>query len=209
MGKITEPSDAGLEEIIKSEGIYYQVYDDATGKVVSSYEEVKGFPTIGVGHLIKDKERSTFAEFLGGRKKMSKSQVFQLFKSDMPKYSKPIADRLKEPVTQSMFDALVSLAFNAGTNAKSLKAAIAAINNKDYKQAAQEILNGPTTSKGRKLKGLVKRREREASLFLKEGTPGAFLQRLFFWTGVTAGTIAASILGWRYVSKKFLGSSDE
>ena len=90
-----------------------------------------------------------------------------------------------------------------------LKGAIAAINRKDYEQAAQEILNGPTKSKGRTLKGLVKRRKREAKLFLSEGKPGALLQRIFFWTGVTAGTIAASIVGWKFVSKKFLGGSDE
>jgi len=209
MGKITTPSDEGLQELIKSEGIYYQVYDDATGKVVSSYSQVKGYPTIGVGHLIKDRERSQFAQFLGGRKKMTKNQVFRLFKHDMPKYYKPIAKRITAPITQSMFDALVSLGYNTGTNSKSLKASIAAINKKDYEQAAQEILNGPTTSKGRQLRGLVKRRKREAKLFLSEGKPGALLQRIFFWTGVTAGTIAASIVGWKFVSKKFLGSSDE
>jgi len=35
------------------------------------------------------------------------------------------------------------------------------------------------------------------------------LQRIFFWTGVTAGTIAASIVGWRFVSKKLLGDKNE
>jgi len=209
MGKITMPSDEGLQELIRTEGVRYQVYDDATGKTVSSYSEVRGYPTIGVGHLIKDKERSQFAQFLGGRKKMSKNQVFRLLKHDIPKYAKPVAKRIEAPITQSMFDALVSLAYNAGTNARSLKAAIAAINNKDYDQAAKEILNGPTTSKGRTLKGLVKRRKAEYELFISQGKPGALLQRIFFWTGVTAGTIAASILGWRFVSKKFLGSSDE
>jgi GH24 family phage-related lysozyme (muramidase) len=94
MSKITMPSDEGLQELIQTEGVRYQVYDDATGKTVSSYSQVRGYPTIGVGHLIKDKERSQFSQFLGGRQKMSKNQVFRLLKHDVPRYAKPVAKRI-------------------------------------------------------------------------------------------------------------------
>ena len=205
----TEVSPEGIKELIASEGVRYQVYDDANGKKVSSYSQIKGYPTIGVGHLIKKKERDFFSQFLVGRGKMSKNQVFRLFKKDLPKYTKPVLKRIKQPITQSMLDALVSLSYNTGNNSKSVKGAIAAINKKDYDGAAQAILNGPTHSKGRKLSGLVKRRKKEASMFLEEGKPGALLQRIFFWTGVTAGTIAAGLLGWGWISKKFLTSGSK
>ena len=45
-------SKEGFDRLSKHEGVRYQVYDDANGRVVSSYSEVMGYPTIGIGHLI-------------------------------------------------------------------------------------------------------------------------------------------------------------
>ena len=70
-----------------------------------------------------------------------------------------------------MLDALISLAFNAGVKAQSLHRAIDAINLKDYQKAADEIRNGPTTSGGVPMPGLVRRRNEEADLFLSGGLP--------------------------------------
>ena len=207
---ITKVSEKGLAELIKTEGVRYQVYDDANGKPISSYSQARGYPTIGVGHLIKKSERDYFSKYLKGRGKLSKSQVMKLLAKDMPKYTDPVLKRIKQPITQSMLDALVSLAYNTGTNSRSVKGAIAKINQKDYKGASQEIANGPTTSKGRTLKGLVKRRKREAEWFLEDGKPGSLLQRIFFWTGMTAGTIAVSLVGWNFATgKKLLGGDGE
>ena len=190
---IKEISDEGLKELIKTEGVRYQVYDDRTGKPVSSYSDVRGYPTIGVGHLIKDRERSYFSKYLKGRSSLSKSQVFKLLRQDVPKYTDPLLKKIEKPITQSMLDALVSLAYNTGPNSRSVKNSIARINQKDYKGAAQAILDGPTTSKGRTLKGLVKRRKAEYEWFLKDGEPGSLLQRMFFWTGITAATVALGV----------------
>ncbi len=168
-------STDGLKELIKSEGVRYQVYDDANGRTLYSYSDAIRYPTIGVGHLIykpngKD-ERERFKAYLGGGKSMSEKQVMDLLREDLPKYEDPVAQKIQKPVTKQMFDALVSLAFNAGPNARAIKNAIAAINNEDYQGASDAIRNGPKTSGGTLVQGLVKRRNEEADWFLSGGLP--------------------------------------
>ena len=161
----------GLKELIKTEGYRDQVYDDRTGKKVASYSQVSGYPTIGVGHLIRDSERDKYSKYLVGSKKMSKKEVMSLLSIDVERFEKSMRPKIKQPITQSMWNALVSLAFNAGAGSYAVRNAINAINIKDYDGAAKAILNGPTTSKGRKLEGLVKRRRAEAMMFLEDGLP--------------------------------------
>ena len=168
-------SKDGLKKLIKSEGVRYQVYDDANGRVISSYSQAIRYPTIGVGHLIYRPgvvdQRDRFEKYLGGRQSMSEKQVMDLLREDLPKYEDPVSAKIEKPVTNEMFDALVSLAFNAGPNARAVKNAIAAINNEDYQTASDAIRNGPKTSGGELVQGLVKRRNEEADWFLSGGLP--------------------------------------
>lgn len=168
-------STDGLRRLIKSEGVRYQVYDDANGRVISSYSQAIRYPTIGVGHLIYRPgvvdQRSRFEKYLGGRQSMTENQVMDLLQEDLPKYEDPVSSKIEKPVTAEMFDALVSLAFNAGPNSKSVLNAIAAINNEDYQGASDAIRNGPKTSGGELVQGLVKRRNEEADWFLSGGLP--------------------------------------
>ena len=164
-------SNAGLDTLTRDEGSRAQVYDDKNGKTVSSYEQCIGYPTIGIGHLIVQSERPKYQPYLAGGKSLTKSQVIELFSKDIPKYSRPVANRIKKPVTQEMFDALVSLAFNTGPSSSSVKRCIAAINQGDYAGAAMAIANGPKTSKGKFMPGLAKRRASEARHFMAGGFP--------------------------------------
>jgi len=184
----------GLQELIKTEGYRDQVYDDRTGKKVSAYSLVQGYPTIGVGHLIKDSEKDKYAKYLLGGKKMSKSEVMSLLSTDVERFEKSMRPKIKEPLTQSMWNALVSLAFNAGAGSYAVRNAITAINLKDYDGAAKAIMNGPTTSKGRTLEGLVKRRRAEAMMFLEDGLPkeGGGIKTLAVLA--TIGYVASQVL---------------
>jgi len=164
-------SKKGREELIKSEGVRTQVYDDWTGKVVSSYEEVTGFPTIGVGHLIKDNERAKYSKYLKGGKSLTPLQVDQLLKTDIKRFTKPLNDELKSPVTQDMYDALVSYSFNVGNNSSWRRKIIEKINLKDYVGAGEILGKYPNTSKGNVLEGLIKRRAKELELFMSSGMP--------------------------------------
>ena len=194
-------SDEGLKELISMEGVRYQVYDDRTGKTVESYSQVMGYPTIGVGHLITSKQRSSFAPYLGGGRKLSQYQVMELLKKDVQRFEDPINKKIKKPVTQSMWDAIISLAFNAGANSYAVKNAINAINTEDYEGAAKAILNGPTKSKGKVLSGLVKRRKREALMFLKDGMPGSTLSKVAMGVGVFSVIGLSAFFGTRYVKE--------
>lgn len=169
-------SKQGIERLIKSEGVRYQVYDDRNSQVIYSFSEAIGYPTIGVGHLIYHPsigvdQRERFSKFLGGQKKMSHQEVISLLREDLPKYEKPVKERLNKPITNEMFDSLVSLAFNAGPNHRSVKNATNLINEEKYEEAAEAIRNGPTTSGGVTLSGLIKRRNEEADWFMSGGLP--------------------------------------
>jgi len=174
-------SQAGKGFLIGEEARRYQVYNDGGGETISSYEaafepiaEKPGYPTIGIGHLIYREgvvdERAKWAPYLGGKKSLTDKQVQDLFESDLLKYEAP-GKKITKPVTQQMFDALVSLAFNAGPNHPSVRACVNAINNEDYTAAAKAIKSGPRTSKGKFNKGLAKRRIMETRYFLSGGVP--------------------------------------
>jgi GH24 family phage-related lysozyme (muramidase) len=170
-GKIVA-DEKGLQFLKRYEGIRYQVYDDKGGKIISSYEQANGYPTIGIGHLIGAGERNFYSKYLGGREKMTEAEVLALKKKDIPRFAKPLNDRLQQPVTQNMFNAMLSLGFNTGMNGGAIKKAIAAVNAKDYEGAATAIKNGPKTSKGVVMSGLEKRRNAEYEMF-KEGMPNS------------------------------------
>ncbi len=168
-------SDNGLAYLERKEGIRYQVYDDARAgnNIISSYSEAKGTPTIGIGHAIWAESRGKFEQYLGGRNKMTKDQVYALKRQDIPKYARPMNTKITSPITQNMFDAMLSLSFNAGVGGKALKKAMEFINQKRYLDAASAIKNGPQTGKGIGfIPSLQKRRKEEAELFLL-GMPGA------------------------------------
>jgi|1_EtaG_2_1085319.scaffolds.fasta_scaffold39782_2 GH24 family phage-related lysozyme (muramidase) len=169
---------AGLDSLIKDEGYRGHVYDDYNGKEIYSYEEAVRYPTIGIGHLIykagtKD-EREKWRPYLKGGKKLTDAQAKDLLREDVVKYEDPLNENINQPMTQSMWNALVSLAFNAGANHRSVSNAMDAINRQDYDSAANAILNGPKTSGGEYEEGLANRRQKEYDLFLQDGYPSFF-----------------------------------
>ena len=170
-GNITIDAN-GLEFLKRYEGNRFQVYDDAISKTISTYEEAKGYPTIGIGHLIQGGEKPFYSTYLGGREKMTQAQIDALKKKDMLKVTTPINKKLTQPVTNNMFNAMVSHGFNCGIYAKSFLGTIELVNAKDYEGAANRLKNGPNTSKGKVMKGLTNRRKAEYELF-REGMPNS------------------------------------
>lgn len=65
-----------------------------------------------------------------------------------------------------MLDALVSFAFNVGTHAFEISTLRRKLNREEYLDAADEFLRWVYAG-GRKLRGLVRRREAERALFLE------------------------------------------
>ena len=164
-------SSEGLDHLLRTERNVPYVYDDATGQAISSYDQARGTPTIGLGLAIDTpEERDLFRPYLGG----VRASMDWLNRQNMAKVAE-FENILRKRIgatylTPNMFDAIFSLAWNTGPYADVVKRVIAYAQAGDYDTAAHEIRNGPTTNKktGAVEPGLVARRKREADLFLKE-----------------------------------------
>lgn len=164
----------GQNRLMAEEKNIPYVYDDATGKAIGSYAEAKGTPTIGLGLAIDtDEERQLFAPYLNGNKTDPNFLRTQNVKKIL-EFESILNRKLQDvpAVTQNMFDALFSLAWNTGAYSPVVRQVIDYIQAEDYDSAAHAILNGPRTNKktGEVMSGLIIRRKREADLFL-EGAP--------------------------------------
>lgn len=144
-------STAGLDFIKSHEGFSAVPYDDGFG-----------FLTIGYGHRIRSGERFT---------RISQAEALQLLAADTAWAQSAVNRLVRVPLTQSMFDALVSLVFNWGEGNFSQSSHLQKLNAGDYYGAADRLGQHPITSAGKVAPGLVRRRQEESAMFLREGLP--------------------------------------
>jgi lysozyme len=156
-------SRKGREFIKEYESFIPWVYDDHKPAVLGKYKEwhgekVIGTLTIGFGH--------TNAAFHPLRIKqglrITLKQANQIFAVDMLEVEYGVNHRLKVKITQGQFDALCSLCFNVGLHGA--RGVFTLLNKGKYEAAGKSFLKY-VMSKGRKLRGLVKRRKAEQRLW--------------------------------------------
>jgi len=145
----TKMSSAGVKFMTDYEGGFHSTpYDDGLGN-----------PTIGYGHLIKSNEKFTSITEAAGRK---------LFAADLASFESEVASysaSLGIIWDQSQYDALVSVAFNAGSGYKQIVSNLLAGNNSvaaftwHYTAEKAAIGNGADL-------GLWRRRMDEATIFM-------------------------------------------
>ena len=144
---------------ISSRGL--ELIKDFEGFSSTSYLDVVNIPTIGWGN--------TFYED-GTKVKLGD----QISKTDALKLLEVVANRdfadkifpaIKVKVTQSQFDAMVSLAYNIGVGAFLKSTLLKKVNAGDFAGAGEEFLRW-NKANGKEVLGLTKRREREKQLFL-------------------------------------------
>lgn len=82
---------------------------------------------------------------------------------DIAKTESAIHKCVHVPLSQGEFDAFTSLAYNIGTNAFCRSTLVKKLNQRDYAGACQEIRRWVYV-KGRKVQGLINRREKEFQL---------------------------------------------
>ena len=147
---------------ISSRGL--ELIKDFEGFSSTSYLDVVNIPTIGWG--------STFYEN-GTKVKLGD----QISKTDALKLLEVVANRdfadkifpfIKVKVSQSQFDAMVSLAYNIGAGAFLKSTLLKKVNAGDFAGAGEEFLRW-NKANGKEVLGLTKRREREKQLFLSLG----------------------------------------
>ena len=144
-----------LEGIKKKKGIHHP-YSDGTGEIVTEYEHQV---TIGLGHLIKNKE-----EFEVYKDGISEQEAFELFREDLGRFEKIVNNRAKYrklEFNQIEFDALVIQCFNTPKGNLNI---IKAIKSKDD-NLEQVWYDNYSTRRGKFVQGLRNRRIREWELF--------------------------------------------
>ena len=173
-GKLTKnvkdlkPSNSLRDSLKRSEHPVNCVYDDDLGGAcIESYDNLQGYATIGIGHLIYKKgekdEREKYKKYLKGGEKMTTKQMEDLYDSDIKAHSP--GSEVKVELTQGQYDALVSLIFNIGQDAWKNSNILKHLNARDCEKAVAAF-GDYVTSKGEVKEGLVNRREREASWFV-------------------------------------------
>lgn len=128
-------------------------------KAHEGYSEVRyicpaGLPTIGYGH--------TGAGVKLGR--VTREQAEALLRSDVREAERAVLRLINVPLTNNQYAALVSFTFNLGSGALQRSTLRSKLNRAEYDGAANEFGKWVFAG-GKRLKGLVNRREAERQLF--------------------------------------------
>lgn len=117
--------------------------------------------TIGYGHYGADVRKG---------EKISSKRATEILEQDLEKFEKVVNVTVRVPITQSMFNALVSFTYNVGAGALKSSTLIKYVNSKEYNKASNEFSKW-TKCGNVVLTGLVKRRAKEKKEFLRLGIP--------------------------------------
>lgn len=136
-------------------------YDDATGKDVPYGATPVGVLTIGYGH--------TSVNIRPGMK-VTPGRAEDLLKGDIAPVVVGLNKAIKVIVTQSQFDAIVSLAFNCGIHAIISSTMMMKLNRGDIKGASKEFVRW-NKDEGKIVEGLTNRRLAEVDFFMEPEAP--------------------------------------
>lgn len=117
-------SDKGIKAITQREG-----------EVLKGYKDSKGLLTVGVGHLVKPGEPYKLNQ------PITREESQRLLREDLTKFEFCVNTNVHVPLNQNQFDALVSFAFNIGTEGFKRSTVLKKLNRKDYAGAAQAMMN--------------------------------------------------------------------
>jgi lysozyme len=148
-------SQNGWDHIREEEGLRLKAYKIGDGMI-----------TIGYGHAEPIKK----SQFKVGEI-ITKEKAEELLKKDLKMAADGVRRMFKDweeegieiPITQNMFDALVSMAYNAGVRGLRRSDVVDKLKSGEYEEAGDSILNFRTS---KKFPGLTKRRQKESEMFL-------------------------------------------
>ena len=142
-------SNKGVDLICEFEGKRLVAYDDGVGVWTI------GFGTIKYPNGVRVKKGDT----------CTLEQAKEYMRHDLIEFEHTVNSSVKVPLNQNQFDALVSLAYNIGSNAFKSSTLVKKLNTGDYQGAADQF-NVWVNAGGKRMQGLVNRRDREKLLFL-------------------------------------------
>ena len=128
--------------------------------------------TIGVGHVmfpeqgkLKIEDRDAFPMPAAAMRTYSMEEVDGILRSDLDRFERGVERFCPVPLTQGMFDALVSFSFNVGLGTLQRSTLRQKLLRGDKEGAAEELLKYCMAG-GKILKGLQNRRIDERAVFL-------------------------------------------
>lgn len=142
-------SNKGVDLICEFEGKRLTSYDDGVGVWTIGFGTIK-YPN---GTRVKKGDTCTL------------EQAKEYMRHDLIEFEHTVNSSVKVPLNQNQFDALVSLAYNIGSNAFKSSTLVKKLNTGDYQGAADQF-NVWINAGGKRMQGLVNRRDREKLLFL-------------------------------------------
>ena len=116
-----------------------------------------GYPTIGYGHVVKPHEN-----FSAG---INEVQAEELLCQDAVIAERAVLRLINVPLTDGQFDALVSFTYNLGGGALQRSTLRRKINREEHAEVPEQFMRWVWAG-GRKLKGLIRRREAEVTLYM-------------------------------------------
>ena len=130
------------------------------GKRLAAYDDGVGVWTIGFGTTV----------YPNGIKVMkgdtcTEAQAKTYMAHDLKKFEATVNKAVTVQLNQNQFDALVSLAYNIGTNAFSKSTLVKKLNANDIRGAADQF-DVWVNAGGKRMQGLVNRRAKEKALFI-------------------------------------------
>lgn len=155
LGKPWTFSDKGIDFLGVQEsgvlnGVNFKKHKVTEGLILEVYADSKGLPTVGLGHLVLPEDKLK----LGDAVTLEKARKW--VKQDIAIAEKAVNGKVKVPLHQYEYDALVSLVFNCGIgHAQSIADFI---NPGKYDKAPEQI-------EGFRAKGNERRRKQEAAMF--------------------------------------------
>lgn len=138
----------GLSLIKRFEGFEPHIYHDAAG-----------LPTIGYGHLIRPEEAGRWANGI------SEAQAARLLLRDVDIAERAVRRLIEAPLSHGQFDALVSFTFNLGGGALQRSTLRRKVNREAHDEVPEEFRRWVWAG-GRRLRGLIRRREAEIVRYL-------------------------------------------
>lgn len=138
--------DAGLALLRQFEGFMAQVYLCAGGH-----------PTVGYGHVVREGE-----SYPDG---VSESDAQALLERDLFVAEAAVRRLIHTSLNQARFDALVCFTFNLGSGALQRSALRRKVNRNEHEGVVGEFLKWSWAG-GKKLPGLLRRRQAEAALYM-------------------------------------------
>lgn len=142
-------SENGFELIRTFEGFRSEAYRDSVGIWTIGYGWTHPVDGISIDNGMM----------------ITSDKAENLLRVGIQKYEQNINRYVKVPLTQNQFDALVSFAYNLGSQALNQSTLLKLLNAGNTQGAAEEFLRWNKAG-GRVLPGLTRRREAERELFL-------------------------------------------